>query len=502
MSWTRRDLLKAAAATATLPLLPLVPACGVDPGPEYAYDGPAADRERFTHGVASGDPLTDSVILWTRVDLGDNDSLEVYVEVHDSPELDRRVGAAYVTATAERNGCVKVDLEGLKHGREYHYRFRCQDQTSPVGRTRTAPRRPDALTLGVASCSNYSRGWFHLYRFLAEQDLDAIVHLGDYIYEYGAGGGQPRPHDPPHEILTLDDYRRRYAQYRSDADLAEAHRLHPWILTWDDHETANDGWEGGAQNHDEGEGDWADRLSASRQAWFEWQPVREGTPGRIYRRMAWGDFADIVVLDTRIEGREKQTRNTDETTRTDRQLLGTEQESWLIDALSTSTAHWSIVAQQVVMAHWGKEDATPINGDAWDGYPETRRRVLEAARDLPGLVVLTGDVHSSFANDLPVSYDAYEAEGGVGVEAVTPGITSPGLESSGVVDLLMDNTPHILWGDTVHRGCVVIRFTEDDVTASWYHLTGEQIETEAYQEPTLAAKLRSVHGQPGWKQEA
>lgn len=498
MSWSRRDLIRLVGAGLLVSALPVVPACGPDPGPDYVYDGPAADRERFTHGVASGDPLTDSVILWTRVDLGDEETLEAYVEVFDDESLDRRVAAAYVDATAERWGCVKVDLDGLRPGRTYFYRFRCQDRMSPVGRTRTAPSgRTRSLRLGVVSCSNYSRGYFHAYAFLAARELDVIAHLGDYIYEYGTNDSHARQHEPTDEILTLEDYRQRYAQYRTDPHLQEAHRLHPWICTWDDHESANNAWQGGAQNHQDGEGAWSDRKAASSQAWFEWQPVREGAEGRVYRQLSWGDLADLMVLDTRIHGRDQQSTTVDIVNDEDRQLLGADQESWLLDALGTSEARWQLLLQQVVFGRWGPDGEIPFNNDAWDGYPATRRRILEAAEPLDGVVVLTGDVHSSWATE--VSFDDEQPDP-ILVEAVTPGVTSEGIDVGPALDLLIENNPHIRYAQTTQRGCVTLDIDEDEAIARWWHFTDEQIAAEAPAEPTEARALRVRHGEHRWEE--
>lgn len=498
MSWTRRDLLRAAGAAAALGALPTLPACGTDPGPDYAYDGPPADRDRFVHGVASGDPLTDSVVLWTHIDLGELESLDVYVEVHRTEALDDRIAARMLTAEAVRGGCVKVDLDGLRAGETVFYRFRCQDQTSPVGRTRTAPKgRTQALKMGVVSCSNYARGWFHVYAFLAEQDLDLIAHLGDYLYEYAVSTGQARRHQPANELITLDDYRTRYAQYRTDADLAEAHRQHPWVLTWDDHETANNAYVDGADNHQTGEGPWADRVASARQAWFEWMPVREGEAGRLYRQLPWGDLADLIVLDTRIEGRLAQTRDLDTVLQEDRQLLGAEQEAWAIGSLDDSRARWRIILQQVVMAPWVGVGDAPLNPDAWDGYPAARERLLQAMGDAGDVIVLTGDVHSSFASELPLDRD--DPSSSVGVEAVTPGVTSSGAEVGDLIDVLLSANPHIQFAETTRQGCVILDVGRDEATATWWHLPEDAVLSETPSTPEAVRAFAVDRGQPRWR---
>lgn len=499
MPWTRRDLLRAASALATVSLVPSLPGCtAYDPGPDYVYDGAPADRDLFTHAVASGDPLTDSVILWTRVDLAEGERLEVYVEVHATEAMDQRVAATFLEATAERGGCVKVDISGLRPGRTYHYRFRCMDQTSPVGRTRTAPARGrDPLRMGVASCSNYSGRWFHLYRFLAEQDVHLIAHLGDYIYEY-AGAAGPRAHEPPRECITLADYRLRYAQYRSDPDLAEAHRQHPWVLTWDDHETANNAWADGADAHGPNDGAWVDRLDAARQAWFEWLPVREGPEATIYRRLGWGELVTFFVLDTRITGRDQQIRDPSVITQPDRQLLGETQEAWLIDGIVEADTDWVLLLQQVVMAPWGSEDVRPLNEDAWDGYTEARERVLEACATQPGVLVLTGDVHSSWANDLPIDIRTYETEGAVAVEAVTPAITSSGRDLGDALDLLVNANPHIHYAESTRQGCILLEVGPDEARAEWWHLPEGAVDAPEFVAPELAKAMKVVRGTPRW----
>lgn len=505
MSWSRRDLLRAAGALGLTSTLPLVQACN-GAGPDYVYDGPAADRDLFLHGVASGDPLTDSVVLWTKVELADDTSLAAYVEVYDDPELSKRVAAAYVDAQADRNGCIKVDLDGLKPGRAYYYRFRAMDQVSPVGRTRTAPAgKVDQMRIALTSCSNFAYGWFHGYRFLAERDdLDLVLHAGDYIYEYGTGRyGRARACEPEWDIVTLEDYRTRYSQYRRDPDLQAVHRQHPFVATWDDHETADNSWSDGANNHDEGtQGPWADREDAGRKAWFEWLPTRESDEGILYRKLQWGDLADLLVLDTRIEGREEQSGNTDVALAEDRQLLGEAQEDWLFDHLDNAGGHWQIILQQVVMTPWVGEDSPPLNADQWDGYPAARRRLLEriADNDLSA-VVLTGDIHSSWVNDLPISVDDYDGEtqaGSVAVEAVTPAISSPGADLGPLGDTLRTLRPNIRYVETLLRGCVILDINRDRVLATWWQFADGVTEQETYEAPALAVTFRVDHGVPHW----
>src|SRR5690606_34923935 len=233
-------------------------------------------------------------------------------------------------------------------------------------------------------------------------------------------------------------YRRRYRHYRLDRDLQEIHRQHPMIVTWDDHEIANDGWVAGASNHDLEEGEWVDRRAAATQAYFEWLPLREGEAGRVYRELPYGDLVHLLVLDTRYEGRAEQVSATDpelyeKIYADEHQLLGAEQEDWLFERLSSSTAQWKLIAQQVMVgqlvlaAGQDGEPNRPFFTDSWDGYESARRRLLGYIRDnaISDVVVLTGDVHSSFVNELTedplVGYDPQTGAGSVAVEFVTPG---------------------------------------------------------------------------------
>jgi alkaline phosphatase D len=314
-----------------------------------------------------------------------------------------------------------------------------------------------------------------------------VLHLGDYIYEYASGNyGDVREYDPPHECLTLDDYRTRYRQYRSDPDLAEAHRQHPFVAIWDDHEIANNGWVDGAEGHDGDDGAWDERRVAATTAYFEYLPVREGVAGRLYRHLPYGELVDIWVLDTRYEGREPQVSMNHPDVLTlinapGRQLLGAEQEGWLLEQLSSSAAQWKLIAQQVMvgqlLALQGQngEPNRPLFSDWWDGYVDARNRLFQHIEDeqLTNVVVLTGDNHSSFANELTYDphqgYDPTTGAGAVAVEFVTPGITSPGL---GIGDAFVTQNPHTRWSDTLSHGYVVLDITAERVQCDWFHIGG------------------------------
>ncbi len=453
------------------------------------YDGEVA----FEHGVASGDPMSDRVVVWTRVTPKgpQNQSIPVAVGVFSDREKTRPVAFQLTSADPSRDFCVKVDISGLKPATEYFFHFIARASggqlTSAPGRTRTldAVGTSPTLRLAVVSCSNYPFGRFHVYRELGQRsDLDAIIHLGDYIYEYGVDGyggetGQQigRNHAPPLETVSLGDYRRRHAQYKSDTDLQAAHAAAPWLCTWDDHESANDSYRTGAENHnpEENEGDWSDRKMAAVQAYLEWMPVRDPAPGRardaIYRRFDFGDTATVFCLESRLIGRSEEISWVNEigglpaekvpmaAARTiarvgvaERTMLGPEQEAWLAEGLAGSVSSgkaWQVLANQVLMAQVRPPNFTqtlspeqiaaveneliqqlipfsqlglPWNLDAWDGFPAARDRLYaDAAKAGARLVTLAGDTHTEWANDL------HDASGALrGVEFGCTSVTSPG----------------------------------------------------------------------------
>ena len=534
MSWTRRQMLEMGAKAGLLSVAPVAAGCpsgandddsavddglwppfeGCDPETvDYEYSGTPGPEDLFSHGVASGDPLADSVLLWTRVTPLDPGAVELYWEVSTTPDFDTVLASGLTSTDEDRDYTVKVESTCLRPSTTYYYRFQSLGRTSPIGRTRTAPYgETESRRFAFCSCSSMPHGYFHAYRALAARaDVEVVMHLGDYIYEYGNGEyGNVRQVDPPYEITTLSDYRRRHAWYKLDANLQEAHRQHPWICTWDDHETANNSWSGGAANHNAGEGDWEDRKSAGRQAYLEWLPIREGAEGRLYRRLLHGDLLDIIVLDTRIEGRDEEPSTTDEAYDEDRQMLGEDQEDWLLERLSASPSRWKLLAQQVVMGQWSvaQDDQgrpRPLNTDSWDGYQASRRRILErvVADAIDGVVVLTGDVHSSWANDLAVDFTTYIPEnrlGSVAVEAVCPGITSPG--QGGLSGALQTFNPHIRWGDSGRRGFVLAHATHQELQCDWYLLDDGSVESETYVEPTVRASFRVRAGFPFWEDAA
>ncbi|HEV7626598.1 MAG TPA: alkaline phosphatase D family protein, partial [Streptomyces sp.] len=417
----RRTVVAATAASAAL--LPLVGG----QSNAHAADGPA-----FLHGVASGDPLPDGVLLWTRVTpspdavpgSGKGGSVTVTWEVSEDESFGKVVAHGRTEATAATDHTLKADVRGLRPATTYWFRFSSGEVISPAARTRTAPA-DDAdtgnLRLGVVSCSQYEAGYFASYRHLAARgDLHAVLHLGDYIYEYGTGeypleGEVVRQVLPEHETVTLADYRIRHGHHKLDPDLQAMHTAHPVIAMWDDHEFANDTWSGGAGNHTPGEeGEWTQRVLAAKQAYFEWMPVRPSTEGTTYRRIGFGRLADLHLLDLR-SFRDKQATigDGDVIDDPDRTLTGRKQLDWLKSGLSSSQARWRMVGTSVMISPiaFGSvpahllgplaellgipKEGLALNVDQWDGYTDDRRELLTHLRDerIDNTVFLTGDIH-------------------------------------------------------------------------------------------------------------
>lgn len=487
----------------------------------------------FKHGVASGDPLADRVILWTRITPADPNAGEIAYSWKLNP-IDRRAGGAKsgqgVTGPG-RDWTVKVDATGLDAGRAYTFEFTANGVTSPMGRTSTLPSgaTKDAV-LAVASCSLYPNGYFNAYGAIAKLPrVDAVLHLGDYIYEYGGADSYgmnsavaaERPHDPNHEILSLADYRRRHAQYKADEQLQAAHARAPWIVVWDDHETANDSFMSGAQNHQpDTEGDWNERKARAIKAYYEWMPIREPANGgaAINRAFQFGDLLSLFMLETRLTARDQQlsydrdlpapggeaelaafrTKLNDPA----RKMMGAEQEAWLAAGLKDSVKAgrvWQVLGNEVVMARLpvpslkkelGEAKLTevmanesesskkrltrmeqlaqlglPYGLDMWDGYPADRERVYDAIKAAGArAIVLAGDSHAFWANEL---YD--DAGDRVAAEFGTTGITSPGANDSikgfSVGQVFAAANKEVVFSDQAAKGFVLLTLTHQDAKA-------------------------------------
>ena len=506
---TRRELLAGVGAslawgtaTAGCDDAPIAPRLDADQDADAALSdaGPFLDAVDFLHGVASGDPLTDRVILWTRVTpRGDaRGAVAVHWEVSAALDFATVLAAGDVVTSPARDFTVKVDAGSLPPGTTVYYRFSVGAARSLVGRTRTAAVGPsDRLRLAVVSCASLAHGYFHIYRELAARlDLDAVVHLGDYIYEYSSGHyGDVRPYDPPTEIVSLADYRRRHAQYKRDVDLRAVHQQHPMIAVWDDHEFANNTWADGAAAHMPGEdGPWRDRKAAAMRAYFEWMPIREQSDGRIWRRFAFGDLVDLVMLDTRLWARPEQTPGDTPALHDPlRSLLGDAQERWFFEAVTTSAARWKLVGQQVRMAPLRPK----FNTDTWDGYPAARDRFLAtlARMRANNVAVLTGDIHTSWAMDLaldpfdPRGYDPRTGEGSLAVELIGPGVTSPGHppEVEAEIPGLLAQNPHMHYANASQRGYILVDCTPERLQAEWFHLPYGSIEQRERRRTSLSS---------------
>jgi alkaline phosphatase D len=456
-----------------------------------------AGNQLFRHGVASGDPQTDRVILWTRVTPAGNSSLARPVEmrwrVATDAAMTRIVRSGMATAAAARDFTVKVDAAGLEPGRTYYYAFDTAGERSPIGRTRTLPAGAvDRLRFALLSCANYPAGFFNVYRMVADRELDAVVHVGDYIYEfangvYGDGTALKRLPQPLKEAVALDDYRQRYSTYRSDPDLQEVHRQHPFIAIWDDHESANDAWSGGAPNHvpARGDGDWVTRRAAAWRAYMEWMPIREQaeTAFKMYRSFRFGSLADLVMLDTRTP-RDRQPAPDDlaAITSQNRRMIDAPQEAWFFETLRASQRagiSWRVIGQQVLFSRMVPAGRPIQFTDIWDGYQASRERVLdffqrEQARNI---VILTGDLHSSWAIDVARNpwggYRPQSGEGSLAVEIVGPSVSSPGLmapeQAPSLSAALRVALPTVKYLDGLQRGYVVIELTPQRIRADWFH---------------------------------
>lgn len=475
----------------------------------------------FYHGVASGDPLDDAVVIWTRVTPDSTASVSVDWRLSTDTLMSDTVAIGSFVTDSSRDFTVKVDVQGLNSNTTYYYMFTVGNKNSLIGRTKTAPTATQAshLKFGVVSCSNFEAGYFNSYGRLGEyNDLDAIIHLGDYIYEYEAGrygdstlqASSLRSHDTV-ETINLNQYRARYSLYRLDEDLRRAHQQHPFINIWDDHESANDAYVDGAENHDPSEGSWQSRKAIAKKAFFEWIPIRDNSTDTIYRNLNYGNLVDLIMLDTRLEGRDSQINdvtnpNLYSPTRT---MLGNTQRNWFLNALSNSTAKWKVIGNQVIFSEfhvgWAAQaPATPAQTesiflDIWDGYPAERLTIINylESNNIDNVVFLTGDFHSTFAFDVadsvtnpaafyaPTSnYDPATGNGSVAVEFASPSVSSANFDenldpvSAAGIEFQINNplptttnnipNPHLKYVDLDQHGYYILDVKDDSAQANYY----------------------------------
>jgi alkaline phosphatase D len=460
----------------------------------------------FAHGVASGDPLPDRVIIWTRVTTPEP-SVEARWVVATDDGLEEVVASGMTTTTRDRDLTVKIDVPGLRAGTTYWYAFELGDECSPVGRTRTAPDGDvDRLRIAFCSCAKYDDGYFNAYGRIADRDdLDVVLHLGDYFYEYGTDERSPgwgemdRRMLPQHDCRTLDDYRTRYAQMRLDPDCQRLHATHPTVHVHDDHESADDRWREGADNHDPHvDGPFEERAAAALRAWYEWLPVRVADPDRpdrIYRRLPYGSLADVLMLDCRT-WRDEQV-GPPAMYDQEREMLGRHQHEWVCDQLARSTATWKLVGNPVMVGQvyttlLPQQLAGPLaelgiltddvgsvtaSADQWDGYPAARARLFSRIRrdQVSNVVFLSGDVHTSWAVEL--REDPTLTVEPVEVEMVTPSVTTQNLDEKiddedvdirQVEDEVRGQNPHIRWCEFDDHGYVLLDVTRDRLRAEWW----------------------------------
>jgi alkaline phosphatase D len=523
---------RASGAALALTPMSLLPACGGGDG-EPAPTPPGSGL--FQHGVASGDPLSDRVILWTRVtpESTGAGSVAVNCVVATDTALANVVATLSLTTDASRDHTVKVDVTGLMPATTYYYRFTVAGVSSPVGRTRTLPVSATSLRIAVASCSSLAEGFFNAYARIAERaDLDLVVHLGDYIYEYGTQQGNVRLVEPAFETVTLGDYRQRHAQYKRDADLQEMHRQHPVIAIWDDHDIASNANATGSQNHTEGvEGTWADRVGAALQAFYEWLPVRvvDATDLRKnYRSFAIGNLVELLMLEERVVGRSPQLpgnatlpdtfRQRDTFLDPSREMLGSVEHDWVASRLRTSTARWKFLAQGVMFAQLKLQAQTIAEGgglyanaDQWDGYQPARDRLYQVLKGdashpaVGNVVMISGDAHSSWACDLtqdPSNPDAanagYNAGTGAGshaVEFVGTSVTSPMILNTGGLaeSLLRSINPHLKYVDLSRRGYLLVDADETRVVGEWWFV---DTVTSRHGGQSFATAFQVLDGEP------
>lgn len=546
----------------------------------------------FNHGVASGDPQHDRVILWTRFTPESTiENFQVSYEVSTDEAFTQLVRPAEIaTVTKSGDYTLKVDFQNLEAGKTYYYRFKQGEKFSPIGKTKTLPLFTENIKIAVFSCANYPKGYFNVYEAASKLEaLDVSLHLGDYIYEYGmfnkdgsasyatenaADIGRVLPVDNETEAIKLEDYRKRYALYRTDKGAQALHSKVAMIAVWDDHEIANDAYKYGAKNHDQDEGEYELRKQAALQAYFEWMPIRpaiEGNNETIYRSFDFGSLLSLHMLDTRIISRDKQLTYTDypellsandstnflaDLTDQNRHIIGSEQLQWLQNKMSSSNATWQILGQQVLMGRMqlpaellvliGQLDGAdaptlavllpqlsraitelteikmrhlqndpalsegekarittvlPYNLDAWDGYFNERETILQTAHALnKNLIVLSGDTHNGWANNLKTLDNTFSPTIPVGVELACASVSSPGMEEyvnlssreealnfEAAISLLIDD---LVYFNAQNRGFIEVNISEEKVVSIWNYV--DNISSRNYQDIDARKKELTV----------
>jgi alkaline phosphatase D len=489
----------------------------------------------FYHGVASGDPLADKVIIWTRItpDSGDLSAKTVNWIVATDTAFQNIVKSGSTTTDNSKDYTIKVDVTGLTAGTTYYYVFKYNGVYSLTGRMKTTTNSANHLRFAVVSCNNYEAGYFNGFKKIAQRnDIDAIIHLGDYIYEYAPKGYgdslNGRFVEPKNEILSEGDYRTRYSVYRLDADLRFAHQQQTFISIWDDHESTNDSYKDGAENHQPNEGDWETRKNIAKKVYFEWMPIRDAVANTIYRKISYGSMLDLIMLDTRLEGRAKPPVNFDDVDMPMRTILGTTQYNWFINNMANSTAKWKVIGNQIIFSDLNvgfaavdslnKPAITNINAirnvenlfiDNWESYPTERNAIMDTLKNksISNTIFITGDSHASWGFDLnkkpvvypnPVAfnlptpsstYNPTTGFGSVGVEFATPSISSAnfdeavGSATANGFEAAINNpipvgppfgtvsyNPHLKYVDLDRHGYFILDLKDDSAQADYYYV--------------------------------
>jgi len=502
----------------------------------------------FLHGVASGDPLSSQVIIWTKISPDQEGTVLIKWFISSDAEFRKNIQSGEIVTNADTDYTVKIEIENLLPSTTYYYQFVFNNIYSATGRTKTTPADDyENISFAVVSCSDYSAGYYHaLARVAEKKELNAVIHLGDYMYE-----GTLRLFDPTHPVYQdeyestrhkrtrewwLRYYRRRYSINRLDRDMQNAHQAHPFITIWDDHEIANNAWKGGAKDHDpQRDGDWELRKSSARQAYSEWMPIR-GDASKIYRSIRFGKMAELILLDCRLEGRDEQIHDADSPAlfATERTLLGKNQKEWLFQNLDTSPCHWKLIANSVVFsainvtwADLGGQFTQKIKElqhtllDYWEGYPAERAEIINhiSEHNINNIVILSASMHCALAFDVtaqatgndhkgqPLTYNPVTGNGSVAVEFAATSITSDNFDEK--MGKLAANTfqslinrklpqpfnynpnPHLKFADLQRHGYYILKLSQVRAEAAFYFV--DDIKTHTNKE-ALAARWHTVTG--------
>ncbi len=439
-------------------------------------------KAAFTHGVASGDPDHHSIVLWTRLVTADSAAAVLNWQVATDTRFNSPVAEGSAIADIDNDFCTKVIADGLQAGRSYFYRFVYRGMTSPIGRTKTLPSETHRIKIGVANCAKYTGGYYHAYEELARMDdLDVVIHLGDYIYESGpsvkgssywpAYQATRRQHDPPYECLSLQDYRTRYAQYRSDPSLQKLHARHPMITIWDDHEIAMKPLKKLSDGTLQYNGDWEGRKRNSITAYHEWLPIRVKPFEAIYRSFQFGDLVNLMMLDTRVCCKSEVTKTLASLKDTSRHIVGNEQLDWIEREVLTHRSKWNIFGNQLLMAE------KDMGWNRWPGFPTDRNRLLQFIEDNPSMnfLVTTGNAHN------PHHYIIFDKSGkDTLLHEVLPGSISSGNNAEKAFydprvlakeEKRLKSASNVLWFHQDSHGFIVIDLTSKRAKVNWYFVS-------------------------------